>query len=170
MWNNIKISSLDWKDRVCQTVNMYFVCLSVCVSVCLSVCLLPVFKITVGSVVVGLTVKVFITRDQAESLFFSWLITFAPFSLLLTRRSAAVTHSTSVRLSLCRRMVWNLNSSLGGSLLLFLRVQGGSSSLCSLGRDSVVYTVRRGFRDRESRLDNECWCRSFETRNLSSIQ
>ena len=35
-WNNIRIvsglrsCSLDWKDRVCQTVNMYFVCLSVC--------------------------------------------------------------------------------------------------------------------------------------------
>ena len=30
--------SLDWKDRVCQTVKKAFVCLSVCACVCLSVC------------------------------------------------------------------------------------------------------------------------------------
>ena len=37
-------------------------------------------------------------------------------------------------------------------------------------RDYVPSTVHKdGFRDRESRLDRGCWCRSFETRNVSSI-
>ena len=39
--NSMKVfhhHSLDWKDRVCQTVKKAFVCLSVCLCVCLSVC------------------------------------------------------------------------------------------------------------------------------------
>ena len=117
--------SLDWKDGVCQTVNMYFVCLCVC----LSVCLLPVFKTMVESVVGWLRVTVFITSDQAESLFLAWLIAVAPFSLLLARRSSAVTHLPSLLLCLSRIWFWNLNPSLGWSLILFQWVKDATSCL-----------------------------------------
>ena len=60
---------------------------------------------TVEYVVGCLKVTVSIASDQAESLFLSSLITSAPFSLSLARRSSAVTDLTSLPLYLWRQRV-----------------------------------------------------------------
>jgi hypothetical protein len=70
------------------------------VCVCLSV---TRFRTIVDSVVAWLRLKILIASDAEESLFLSWLITSAPFSLLLAGRSTAVTHWTSMPLGLWRK-------------------------------------------------------------------
>ena len=52
------------------------------------------------------------------------------FVLLLVRISSDVTHSSSMPLCLCRIRVWDLNRSIGWSLILCQSVKGVWASLC----------------------------------------
>ena len=99
--------SLDWKDRVCQTVKKAFVCLSFCN---------PFSKPQWNRLFES--DAFYCARCRRISL--SLLIDhFASFHLLLAGRSSDVTHLTSMPLCLAILCAWNLDTSCGWSLISF---------------------------------------------------
>ena len=116
-----------------------------------------------------LRVKNFITADAEESLFLSWMITSRLFlSCSLEGRVLGLIRlqclfvwgecgfKTSIHLLIDRGFYVN-------EWKVFRRVHVTSRRVC------IAVTVRRSFRDRESRLAGVCWSKSFETWNLASI-